>query len=347
MSRRKSILAGILLVSLAGCYRPVPSQSEFILNTICTVTLYDKGKPRVYREIFARLRDIEGKMSVYAGGSDIDRINKAAGDRPVAVGADVFEVVEKAARYAGLSDGAFDPSVGPLVSLWDIGGDSPRVPSPEDIDAVLPLVNWRDIELYRGDSSVFLRRPGMALDVGAVAKGYAADEAAAIIRKAGIPRAIIDLGGNILTVGKKKDGSPWRIGIQDPLGGRGEYIGIAEVGEQTVVTSGVYERFFIEGGERYHHILSTSDGRPVRNGLLSVSVIAGRQAGAGPSGAGGSADADALSTSAFALGYERGRALIESLEGAGGIFVFEDRTVRLTRGVSFDLSGGSYRIAAD
>ena len=336
MSKRKLFLAGFLFVSLVSCYRPVPSQSEFILNTFCTITLYDEGKSRVYREIFSRLREIENRMSVYVEGSDLDRINRAAGDKPVTVNADVFEVIEKAVRYAEISGGAFDPSVGPLVSLWDISGECPRVPAPEEIEAILPLINWRDVELNRGNRSVFLKKPGMALDLGAVAKGYAADEAAAIIKKAGIPRAVIDLGGNILTVGEKKDNSLWKIGIQNPLEGRGEYIGIVQVKEQTVVTSGVYERFFIEDGERYHHILSTADGYPVRNGLLSVSIITDR-----------SADGDALSTSAFALGYERGRKLIESLEGAGGIFVFEDRTVRLTQGVNFDLSDNSYRIAAD
>jgi thiamine biosynthesis lipoprotein len=249
---------------------------------------------------------------------------------------DVFAVIERAVYYAGISDGAFDPTVGPLVSLWGIGGENPRLPGQEEIDAVLPLINWRDIELNREERTVFLKRPGMVLDLGAIAKGYAADEVAAIISKARLPRAIVDLGGNILTYGTKKDKSLWRVGIQDPAESRGAYIGIVEVGEKTVVTSGVYERYFEADGVRYHHIFSPALGYPARNDLLSVTVIAGT-----------SIDADALSTAAFVLGYEKGRALLESLAGIEGIFVFEDQSIRITAGANFILTDERYRIVSD
>jgi thiamine biosynthesis lipoprotein len=326
-------LAGIVL---ARCRKEPSSQAEFALGTVCTVNLYDEGKPRVYQEVFSRVRELESRMSVTLPGTELDRINAGAGIEPVAVHADVFEVIDLAVRYAELSGGAFDPTVGPLVSLWGIGGDDPRLPSPEEIDALLPLVSWRDIELDREKLSVFLKRPGMALDLGAIAKGYAADEAARILGKNRIKRAIIDMGGNILVYGEKKDRSPWRVGIQNPLDNRGAYIGIVEVRDKTVVTSGVYERFFEVDGIRYHHILSPADGYPARNGLLSVTIVTGR-----------SADADALSTAVFVLGYEKGVALIESLDGVGGIFIFEDQTVRL-RGISgFVLTDESYRIVSD
>ena len=335
MVKSNIFLFVVIIFSLGGCYESEPSRSEFVLNTVCTITLYDGGKPAVYREIFARLREIEDRMSVYSIGGDVNEINKSAGIKAVKVNGDVFEVIKTALRYAKLSDGAFDPTVEPLVSLWGIAGENPRVPAGEEIEEALALVNWRDIELNEENGTVFLKRSGMALDLGAIAKGYAADEAARIIRKAGVKRAIIDLGGNILTVGEKKDRSPWKIGIQDPLDSRGVYIGIVEVGEKTVVTSGVYERFFVADGIQYHHIFSPKDGCPVRNGLLSVSIIADA-----------SIDGDALSTSAFVLGYDRGRVLVESL-GAEAIFVFEDQSIRLTRGVDFALDGNSYRIVSD
>jgi thiamine biosynthesis lipoprotein len=175
----------------------------------------------------------------------------------------------------------------------------------------------------------------MAIDLGAIAKGYAADEAAALAEKNGVRRAIIDLGGNILALGSRQKDSPWRIGIQDPGRERGSYLGILPVQNKSVVTSGVYERFFEEGGRRYHHILSTQNGRPVENSLLAVTVMADR-----------SIDADALSTTLFSLGWEKGRPLIEAVPGAEAVFVFADGIVRGTGGAMeiFTLTSDKYRM---
>jgi thiamine biosynthesis lipoprotein len=318
---------------LAACSPAEVSRSEFVMGTVCTVTLYGRGKARVYRDIFSRLREIENRMSVNLPDSEVSRINAAAGREPVGVHEDVAMVIDRSIRYAALSAGAFDPTVGPLVSLWGIGGEDPRLPPQEEIDAARGLVNWRDAALDREQGTVFLKWPGMALDLGAIAKGYAADEAAAIIGRAGIKRAIIDMGGNILVYGVKKDRSPWRIGIQDPSGLRGSYIGFLRVRDKTVVTSGVYERYFELDGRRYHHILSTDTGYPADNGLLSVSIVAAE-----------SIDADALSTAVFAMGYEKGKALLESFEDTQGIFVFEDRGIRLYGEIDFTLTDDSYRI---
>ena len=306
------------------------------MATVCVVTLYDDGTPRIYNDIFARLNEIESRMSVFIEGSDVYRINKAAGIEAVEVHRDTFGVIERAVYFAELSGGAFDPTVEPLVALWDIGGKNPGVPAREEIDGVLPLINWRDIELDRKNKTIFLKKPGMALDLGAIAKGYAADEAAAIIKKAGISQAMISIGGNILTVGGKKDGRLWRIGIQNPLDTRGAYIGITSTSEKSLVTSGVYERFFEADGKRYHHIFSPSTGYPADNGLLSVSIIADI-----------SMDADALSTAVFVMGYEKGSALVESLEGVDAIFVFEDRSIYLTGDIDFILTDENYRVVGD
>jgi len=323
----------VALLFFAGCARAEPSRAEFVMGTVCSVTLYDQAKTQVYRDIFSRLREIEDRMSFNLTDSDIARVNAAAGIAPVQVHDEVFDVIERALFYAEISGGAFDPTVGPLVSLWGIGGDDPRVPAQAEIDAVLPLINWRYVELDRERRTVFLRQPGMALDLGGIAKGYAADEAAAIIRKARLRRAIIDLGGNIMTLGVRQDGRPWRVGIQNPLDDRGAYIGIVEVRDKTVVTSGVYERNFEADGVLYHHIFSPFDGYPVANGLLSVTIIADT-----------SIDADALSTAVFVMGYERGTALLESLENVEGIFVFEDMSVRKTKGVDLVITDESYRL---
>jgi thiamine biosynthesis lipoprotein len=297
------------------------AQSEFVLGTACSVNLYGQGTREIYRKIFDRLREIESRMSASLEDSDLGRINAAAGVEAVAAHPDTIGTLLRAVRFAELSGGAFDPTVGPLVKLWGIGSGDEKIPAEDEIERALSLINWRDIVIDAEAGTVFLARPGMGLDLGAIAKGYAADEAARIIAGAGIERALIDLGGNILVYGAKEDGSPWRVGIQNPEEGRGAYVGVAEVRDKTLVTSGVYERFFESGGRRYHHILSTSAGYPVDSGLLSVTVISDN-----------SMDADALSTSLFALGYEEGRALAESMENTEAIFILEDHSVRGTSG---------------
>ena len=200
--------------------------------------------------------------------------------------------------------------------------------------------SWQDIELDAKAKSVFLKHNGMALDLGGIAKGFAADEAAAIVKKEGIKSAIIDLGGNIVLYGEKKDRSPWRVGIQKPNSSRGEYIGVLNINacpehaQMSVVTSGVYERYFEKDGNNYHHLFNPSLGYPAENGLLSVTVITPV-----------SMDADALSTSVFVSGYEKGRKLAESIPHTGAVFVFNDNTVRVTAGVSFRLTDNTFRLA--
>jgi thiamine biosynthesis lipoprotein len=333
----KCLAVSFILLLLPGCSKPVPSQTEFVLGTVCTINLYDRGRVKIYREIFDRLREIENLMSANLEDSDLERINDAAGINALEVHPDVITVLKRAVRFAELSGGAFDPTVGPLVKLWGIGSDAERIPGEEEIAAVIPLINWRDIVIDEEAGAVFLSRRGMRLDLGAIAKGYAADEAARIIRAAGISRALIDLGGNIIVCGDRRDGGPWRVGIQHPAESHGAYFGIAEVKDKTLVSSGVYERFFESGGRRYHHILSTQDGYPVDNGLLSVTVISDS-----------SIDADALSTSLFALGYEKGAALAESLDNTEAIFVFADLSVRGTSGAfeNFTLTDEDFSMVA-
>ena len=306
------------------------------------VQLYGGAKIGVYREIFSRFREIEAIMSVNLADSEISDVNNSAGIIPAKVHPEVLDVIESALHYAELSGGAFDPSIGPLVRLWSIGEDDARLPAEDEIRETLPLVNWRDVVVDREAGAVFLRRPGMRLDLGGIAKGYAADEAVRIIEKYRVKSAIIDLGGNVFAYGEKPgkwpwQKLPWRIGIQNPLEDRGRYFAVMELRNKTVVTSGVYERFLEIDGKKYHHILSTQNGYPVESPLLSVTIIADR-----------SMDADALSTSAFALGWEKGAALVEGLDGAGAVFVFDDMSVRCTKGIEalarFTLVDPLYRL---
>jgi len=309
------------------------SRTEFALGTFCHITLFEREQDKVYNDVFARIREIENLMSVNISSSDVSRVNAAAGIEPVQVHEETFAVIKLALHYAKLSGGAFDPTVGSIVSLWGIGGGRPRVPFQAEIDETLHLVNWQYVELDEETRSVFLSQQGMALDLGAIAKGYAADEAAAVIRNSGVERAIINLGGNILTCGERKDGKPWRVGVQNPNDDRNKYIGVLQVRERSVVTSGVYERFFEKEGRRYHHIFSPESGYPADNGLLSVTITAPR-----------SIDADALATAVFVLGYDSGSALIESLAETEAVFIFDDLCVKKTSGANFSLTDKTFRL---
>jgi thiamine biosynthesis lipoprotein len=254
--------------------------------------------------------------------TELIEVNRNAGTRPVEVSADTFYVVERGLEYSRMTNGAFDVSIGPLVDVWGIGTEYAGVPAEEEIERHLALVDYRKVELDPVDQTIYLPEEGMALDVGGIAKGYAAEEVARILRDEGIEHALLDFGGNILAVGVKPDGSQWRIGIQNPQQSRGEFLGIVEDEAMTVVTSGDYERFFTEDGVRYHHIIDSRTGYPARTGLSSVTIVSGD-----------STEADALSTAVYVMGVERGAELIESLEGIEAAFVTKDRSVYMTSGM--------------
>jgi thiamine biosynthesis lipoprotein len=357
-----------LAVCMTGCEKQSAAQVEFALGTICRVNLYEGGDKQTYSRIFARIREIDRTMTMFPGEfedllsglgmvdpnseaaakiqsatetlvSGVVAINRKAGIEPVKVHADLIELLETALYYAELSGGSFDPTIGPLVRLWGIGTDNERVPGEEEIAQALKLVNWQYLIVDREAGTAFLLREGMALDLGAIAKGYAGDEALRIAKEANVKHAVIDMGGNIVTLGgreqKGKTSTPWRIGIQNPSMGRGSYIGVLPVNNMSVVTSGVYERHFESDGKNYHHLLSTVNGYPVENGLLSVTIVTES-----------STAADALSTVVFTLGFERGKAVIDSIPGAEAIFVFNDYSVRITAGLEgiFSLKDNDFTV---
>lgn len=296
-------------------------ETDYIFGTLVSLKLYGPVDAAVYSGIFEDLRDVENRMTVKGISSELIAVNAAAGKNPVKVSDDTYRVLEAAEKYAGLSDGAFDITVYPLVALWGVGTDAARVPTPEEIEAAKALVGYQDLVLDPDVHTAFLKRPGMGLDLGGIAKGYAADRTAEKLKGQGIERGIVNLGGNVLAMGTKPDGSPWRIGIQNPMSDRGEYIGIVEATNKTVVTSGIYERYFEKDGVRYHHILDPKTGYPADNGLAGVSILTDT-----------SMDADALSTACFVLGPEKAMAMANSLEGVDVLFITKDKRVLMTEG---------------
>jgi len=331
----------VAALSLGACSSPPARQSEteFVLGTTITVTTYGRTPDGLFESIFARVREIEERMSTSEEDytmTELMAVNDAAGEEPVRVSPDTYEVVRQAVEYSRSTGGAFDVSVQPLVALWGIGTADPAIPAQEAIGEAVAAVDYRRVRLDGDGQTVFLAEPGMGIDVGGIAKGYAADEAARIIRELGVESALLDFGGNILTVGDKPDGSAWRIGVQLPDASRGDYLGIAEVVDLAVVTSGTYERYFVEDGVRYHHILDTETGYPVRNDLDSVTIITAE-----------SIRADALSTAVFAMGAQAGMGFVESQPDVEALFVTSDRKVYLSSGMAdyFELTHEDFTLA--
>lgn len=313
--------------------------NTYLLGTILNVAIHDTGyQAELIDHVFERVAEIESKMSTSTSDYDeteLLEVNRAAGSEPVQVSEDTYGVLEKALSFSQLTDGAFDLTIWPLVTLWGIGTDAARVPSPEEIATARRLVDYTAVELLP-DRRVFLPEAGMGVDVGAIAKGYAADEAARILRETGVKHALLDFGGNIMLIGSKPDGSPWRIGVQRPDGERSSFIGVLSLTDQSVVTSGPYERFFVQDGVRYHHIMDAATGYPAENGLNQVTIITPR-----------SIEADALSTACYVLGLRPGLALIESRPDVEAIFVTDDHRVYLTSGIgeTFELTDSDFSLA--
>jgi len=312
------------------------SDNRLLLGTVCVLTL-DKSEPvELFSGAFSIIEKEEKLMSLQIEDSDLNKVNRAAGVTSVEVSPDTLEVLDAALNYAVISEGAFDPTIAPLVELWGIvTGNAVTPPEKTDIERVRALTNYRKVTVNNADNTVFLEQEDMKIDLGAIAKGYVGDKIKEYLLSEGVERGIINLGGNIVVMGSKPGDEPWKIGIQNPFDDRGKHIGLVKVIDKTVVTSGIYERFFMHEGVRYHHILDPWTGYPVDNELASVSIISDK-----------SIDADGLSTSLFALGVEKGLKLIEEVEGSEAIFVTRENEVILSSGATalFELKDSNFRI---
>lgn len=310
-------------------------QTEFLMGTYVTLRVYDEGQEDVLGEGFARASELADKITVNEPGSEIDKVNEAAGKEPVAVSDDVYPLIETAAEYSGISEGGFDYTVGPITDLWRIGFDDARKPEQSEIDAVLPLVDYTKVELNAKNQTVFLTEPGMKIDLGAIAKGYIADEIKKLFEEAGVTTAIIDLGGNVVVMGGSptREGEAWSIGIQDPLSERGEVVGTTMQKDRSIVTSGIYERYIEVDNEMYHHLMNPETGYPFDNEIAGVSIMSDR-----------SIDGDALSTVVFSLGLEKGMEYVNNREDIEAVFIMKDGNVHTSNGMSnnFELSNESY-----
>lgn len=303
-------------------------QTDFILNTICKITIYDeenssKDSNDLIREAFDLCREYENTLSRTIEGSDVYNINHSNGN-PINVSDTTIEVIEYAETYSKNSNGAFDITIAPLSILWDFQGDNPKVPPEDKINSLVNEVDYTKVKI--SGNSVTLESPVKAIDLGGIAKGYIADKATEYLKANSVTSAIVDLGGNIYVIGSKPDGGDFNIGIQDPSKTDGSVLGYVSVSNKSIVTSGNYERYFVQDGKRYHHILDPSTGYPTDNGLCSVTIISDK-----------SVDGDGLSTTCFVLGKDEGLKLINSLDGVQAIFIDSDGGMYFTNGFGEDI----------
>lgn len=300
------------------------------MGTLHTITAFGCPEDSLLDRAVERVLDIESKMSAFNPNSEISRLNRSAGQHPVALSAETIRLLSLAKNVGELSGGAFDITVRPLVRLWGIGKKGRYIPGPNEIGEAVKLVNCRELVICPEDGTAFLKSRKQAVDLGGIAKGHAADEAKRILVEGGVKSALINLGGNLVAIGGHPNRQPWRIGIQNPAAATGVHLGVLSVTGKTMVTSGSNEQFFIKDGIRYHHILDPRTGAPARSGLLSVTVVCDQ-----------SAEADALTTALFVMGIEQGMALLHKL-GAEAVFVTEDLKVLATHGLMNDFSMESY-----
>ena len=287
----------------------------FYFDTVVTLTLW--GAPEgLVDEVWAACSRYENLLSKTIDGSDVSRINAAMG-QAVTVDPETWEILRRAKEISAMTDGAFSVTIAPVTALWTFTGTQVNtVPTDETRLAALPLVDDQKIEL--GEGYTVTLPAGMQIDLGGIAKGYIADQVAALIREKAVA-GIVSLGGNVYTVGQKPDGSQFSVGVTDPEASY-QYKGILYTGDCTVVTSGTYERGFNFGGVRFHHILDPKTGWPAQSDLLSATFVMNS-----------SMTADALATACIVIGSEKSLALAASL-GLDAMFVKQDGSVLFTDG---------------
>lgn len=299
------------------------SKTELLMDTVFEIAVYTEDSAegnRLLRDAFNKVRDLERLLSRYVKNSDVDRINQKAGSEEVQVSFKTLHLIERSLYFSEISEGHFDITIAPLLSLWGFGTGEERVPSEEEINEVLPQVNYQKIVLDDEENTVFLPEENMAVDLGGMAKGFIVDQIVEYLLEQGVEKAFVNAGGDIRVIGDRPDENPWRIAIRHPRQ-RDQHTAVLPVSNQAIVTSGDYERFITVDGERYHHILNPYTGMPADQ-AISVTIIA-------PD----CMTADALSTAVFILGPKKGMVLLESLPDIEGVIIDTAEKLHVTSGI--------------
>lgn len=306
------IFAGVYFFNKKQSSGPI-SDTEFALDTFVNVTIYDSKDENILKSALELCNYYEDIFSAHKESSELYKLNHRSSDS-IVVSDDLADLISKGLYYSKLSNGSFDITIEPVKELWDFKSESPSLPDDSALQEAVKKVDYNTVSL--SGNTVTFSDPDTRIDLGAIAKGYIADRIKDYLLSEGIKSAIINLGGNVLCVGKKPNGEDFNIGLQMPFASMEETIGVVNGSDISVVTSGVYERYIEVDGKEYHHILDPNTGYPYDNKILGVSIVSRY-----------SVDGDALSTSCFALGVDKGTELLDSIEGVYGYFILDDLSV--------------------
>ena len=321
----KGLCACMVALGLVGCDASphVVKRGQMHMGTLVFLTAVAPDEQVAHdavREGFAEIHRLEEILSTWIPDSELSRVNAAAGQHPIQVSAETIEVLEQALAVAQMTDGGFNVVIGPAVEAWNISREG-RLPTQHELDAVRPLLDRSHLHIHRDAATVYLARAGMRVDVGGIAKGYAADLAARVMREAGASAGVVAISGDIKTFGRLPDGQRFMFGIQHPRRETGITIGRLALEDAAVSTAGDYQRYFMQDGVRYHHILDPRTLHPSRL-AQSVTIVAGS-----------GVLADGLDTGIFVMGSEKGMALIERLPGVEGVIIGADGAVSVSSGL--------------
>jgi thiamine biosynthesis lipoprotein len=328
------VVAGILL--LVG--RPNHSASSSaplvvvrdarpLMGTVWEITVATSEKSRqavsaVMSDAFKEMERVENVLSDWREGTELNKVNANAGVQSVAVSEETYKVVERAHHFSEISGGAFDVTFNALWGVWDFKKKPPTLPDPEEIKKRLPLINYRNVAFSPKERTIFLKKKGMKIGLGGIAKGYTVDRICTLLEKNGLKNYIV-VGGGDMRVSGSRGKVPWKLAVQHPR--KDGYLYLLDITNVAVSTSGDYERYFTLNGKRYHHIIDPKTGYPTRS-VCSVTVINPHAH---------SMDADAMSTSVFVLGVEQGLKLLKQ-EKMEGIIVDENLRSTMTEGLKVD-----------
>lgn len=309
---------GIILNACNGSGDQPARRTQLIMGTLVEITVSHSNTEiieTVTTQAFDEMKRIEQLMSTYLPDSEISRINRAAGKKAIPVSPEVEEVIREGIFWSEQSGGAFDITVEPLVQLWDFDGEKEIIPGKNTLRKTASLVNYKNIEIK--DHTVRLKKRGMAINVGGLAKGYAVDRAISLLRGK-VSNGLVNAGGDLFAFGQKNKQDPWTIGLQHPRKPQ-DLLAAFAVKNQAIATSGDYQRYFIKDGIRYHHIFDPKTGRPVRL-MISATLITMEVM-----------DADAMATAVFVMGPDKGMEWVESMENVEAMLVLEDGSIRYSK----------------
>jgi len=313
---RRFFLATIpFLIILCSCTHYPVEETRFLMDTVVRIAIYDSNLNQdqiqnVIDETYQIMSDLESKVSAHVDTSDISKINRYAGVSSVSVSFETLDLIRQSINISDCTGGTFDVTIGAVKTLWNFEEPESQIPNSKQIQQVLPLVNFRDMRV--DGLRIFLKKKGMRLDLGGLAKGFIVDQAVHHLQKSGITSGIVDAGGDLRTFGNHPKNNFWKIAIQNPRPVGDVFYAILKTREKSIATSGDYERYFWKNGTRYHHLLDPQTGYPAR-GCVSVTIVASN-----------AMLADAYATAVFIMGAQKGMAWLEKTPNIEGLIIYEE-----------------------